>query len=284
MRDAITPDRIANQIRMRRSAYSGTFLIVEGRSDKLLYERFINDTQCEFSIACSKDNAIDALDILEKDDFAGVLAIVDADFWVLEKSVPNKSNLFITDCHDVEMMLINSPALEKILRELGSEEKINNFGKNIRKTLVENCKIIGYLRWVSLKYCLNLKFEDLNFNKFIDQKTLVVDIDKLIKAVKDHSQKLALVDKQIKEWLNLLIDEKHDPFQVCCGHDLICILSIGLCKALGSCNYNEVKLEVLERELRLAYEHSYFCSTQLYVSIQNWEKNNQPYQVLKNFP
>jgi 5S rRNA maturation endonuclease (ribonuclease M5) len=39
MREFITPDRIANQIRMRRSSHKGSFLIVEGRNDKLVIER-----------------------------------------------------------------------------------------------------------------------------------------------------------------------------------------------------------------------------------------------------
>lgn len=39
MREFITKNRIANQIRMRRSSHKGSFLIVEGRNDKLVIER-----------------------------------------------------------------------------------------------------------------------------------------------------------------------------------------------------------------------------------------------------
>lgn len=284
MREFITPERIANQIRMRRSAHSGTFLIVEGRSDKLVYERFVDSTKCEFSIACSKDNAVGALNILERDYFKGVLAIVDADFWILEGNLPSSPNLLLTDHHDLELMLLSSPALEKVLRELGSEEKIISFGKDIYLTLLESGKTIGYLRWVSLKFNLSLKFEELNFSKFIDRETLLVDILKLIKAVKDHSQKHSLIEKDIQNSLESLQDDTHAPYHVCCGHDLICILSIGLCKVLGTCNSNDVKPEVLERELRLAYESSYFRNTQLCASIQKWEENNKPYKVLVALP
>lgn len=286
MRDAITPYRIANQIRMRRddNTHSGTFLIVEGRSDKLLYERFINSEKCEFSIAYSKNNATGALRLLEEDNFVGVLAIVDADFSILEGTLPYSPNILLTDYHDLEIMLIKSPALEKVLRERGSENKIIKFGKDICQTLLESGKIIGYLRWVSLKFDLSLKFEELAFNKFLDQTTLAIDTLKLIKVVKDHSQKPALKEKDIQDSLDSLKDDSHDPCHVCCGHDLMCILSIGLCKTLGSWNYNEVKPETIERELRLAYEHAHFRNTQLYISIQKWEENNQPYQVLLALP
>lgn len=279
MREYITPERIANQIRLRRSNFSGAFIIVEGRSDNLVYERLVSQNKCEFSIALNKDNAIKALDILDQDNFKGVLAIVDADFSILEGYIHTSSNLLITDDHDLEMMLIKSPALEKLLREIGSEEKILKFGKDVRKALVESGKIIGYLRWTSLKHNLNLKFEELTFSKFIEQKSLSINTLTLIQVVKNHSQKPALVDKEVEKLLNALQNPNHNLWHVCCGHDLICILSIGLCKTLGSCNTNDVKPEVLERELRLAYEESYFRSTQLYTSIQNWEKNNSPYQI-----
>ena len=280
MRKFITPDRIANQIRMRRSSHKGCFLIVEGRSDKLVYERFIDDTNCEFSIASGKENAVSAIRILEQDNFAGVLAIVDADFCRLEGNLPSSSNLLLTDEHDLEMMLIKSLALEKFMSERGSEDKINKFGQDIRLTLLERGKRIGYLRWVSLKENISLKFEGLSFSKFIDKSTLVIDTGQLIKTVKDHSRKSGLKEQDIQRGIETLEKTTHDPWQLCCGHDIICILSIGLSKVWGSWNTNEVKPDTLERELRLAYEESYFRSTQLYQSIQQWEVKNKPYQVL----
>jgi hypothetical protein len=280
MREFITPDRIANQVRMRRSSHKGSFLIVEGRSDKLVYERFIDRTNCEFSIASGKENAVSAIRILEQDNFAGVLAIIDADFCRLEGNLHSSSNLLLTDDHDLEMMLLKSLALEKVISERGSEDKINKFGQNIRLTLLESGKRIGYLRWVSLKDNLFLKFEELSFSKFIDKATLVIDTGKLIKAVKDHSQKLALREQDIQKSIETLEETARDPWQLCCGHDIICILSIGLSKVWGSWKTNEIRPDILERELRLAYEDSYFRSTQLYQLIQQWEINNKPYQVL----
>ncbi len=280
MREFITPDRIANQIRMRRSSHKGSFLIVEGRNDKLVYERFIDGTNCEFSIASGKENAVAAIMILEQDNFAGVLTIVDADFCRLEGNLPSSSNLLLTDEHDLEMMLLKSLALDKVISERGSEDKINKFGQDIRLTLLEQGKRIGYLRWVSLKENLSLKFEDLSFSKFIEKSTLVIDTGKLVKTVKDHSQKLGLRDPDIQKSIETLEKPAHDTWQLCCGHDIICILSIGLSKVWGSWNTREITPDILERELRLAYEESYFRSTQLYQSIQQWEVKNKPYQVL----
>lgn len=285
MRNAITPERIATQIRMRRSAYSGTFIIVEGSTDARVYKDCVDSKKCEFSIAENKYKAIRALDILEKDYFAGVLAIVDADFSILEESLPSSPNLLVTDYHDLEIMIIQSPLLDKVMDTFGSEDKISKFAKDIRLTLLETGKSLGYLRWVSLKFNLALKFEGLkikDFKEFIDDKTLIVNQLGMIKKVKNNSEKYSLIEEDIQVKLDNLKDDTHDLRQVCCGHDLIYILSIGLCKAWGTWDSRDFKPEVLEKWLQVTYGEVYFRSTQLYKSIQVWEQNNQPYQVLSS--
>ena len=250
MREQITPDRIANSIRLLRSDHEGVFLIVEGHSDKLIYERLVNKQEVRITIASGKNNAIKALSILEKENFCRVVAVIDADFSRIEQQITDSNNLFLTDEHDLEMMLIKSAAFDKLLKERGSEEKIAAFSKDIRETLLKLGQEIGKLRLLSLRNKLDLKFEGLNFSKFIDKKNLSIDIDKLIISIKNHSQKLSLDEQQIKQDLSVISDENHDPWQLCCGHDFISILAIALCKVLGTSNNNDFKKENLERELR----------------------------------
>jgi hypothetical protein len=280
MKDQITPDRIANSIRLLRGDHEGVFLIVEGHSDKLIYERLVNKQEVRVTIASGKNNAIKALSILEKEDnFRRVVAVIDADFSRIEQQILDSNNLFLTDEHDLEMMLIKSAAFDKLLKERESEEKIKAFTEDIRETLLKLGQEIGKLRWLSLRNKLDLKFEGLNFKNFIDQKNLSINIDKLIISIKNNSQKLSLDEQQIKQDLSVISDENHDPWQLCCGHDFIGILAIALCKVLGTWNANDVKTEVLERELRLAYELSYFYQTQIYQLMVNWQSNHHPDQI-----
>jgi hypothetical protein len=281
MKEYISSDSIANTIRMLRTQHSGSFLIAEGDTDSRVWKNLVDSTKCCVENAYNKDKAVEVLNILEKENFAGVLAIVDADFWILEGTVPSSPNLLLTDTHDLETMLLKSPALEKLLLEHGSEQKIKDFAKDIRQTLLESAKIIGYLRWASLKFNYGLKFEGLKFKKLRDD-TLILDESKLIKIVKDKSENKGLDEKKIRANMDSLKTDTQDMWHVCCGHDMISILSIALCKALGSCQPQKVEPNVLEQDLRLAYESSYFCKTQLYAAIQQWEKNNQPFQVLPN--
>ena len=284
MREYITPDRIANKIRLLRtqSQYRGSFLIVEGDTDARLWKNLVDSTKCRVENAYNKKNAVTVLNILEQGNFAGVLAVVDADFDILEGSVSLSQNLLFTDTHDLETMLLKSPALDKVLLEHGSEDKIKGFAKDIRQTLLESAKVIGYLRWASLKFDYCLKFEDLAFKKFVDDKTLALDESKLLQTVKNNSQKPRLDEPEIRANMDSLKTDTQDMWYICCGHDMISILSIALCKALGSCSSKEVDPNVLEINLRLAYESAHFRLTKLYIAIQTWEQTNQPFQVLPN--
>jgi Protein of unknown function (DUF4435) len=285
MRDSLSVDRDVNSIRLRRSTFSGTFILVEGSSDRVFYERLFDRVACALiSLSgkpSSKVRVIAVLSTLEESNFQGVLALVDADFDRLKTSSHSSPNLIRTDTHDLETMLLNSPALEKLLAEFGSEEKIGNLGRDVRSVLLETAMTVGYLRWISQIDELNLTFDGITFSKFINDQTLQIDEDKFIQEVKNKSQAFGLKSADLKQ---RLIDERscnHDLWQVCCGHDLVEILSLSLRKTIGSAKASDVEPSNLERSLRLAYEEIYFHKTQIYLSILAWEINTQPFQVFQ---
>ncbi len=284
MREFLSDDRQANAIRLRRSIFAGTFLLVEGSSDKIFYERFVDKVACKLVSVSGKPSSklrvIAVLEILDKSSFQGVLAIVDADFDRLETLEYFNPNLLRTDSHDLETMLLNSFALDKVIAEFGSEEKINKFGRDVRTALLEASMSLGYLRWISQRDGLNLTFNGITFSKFIDEQSLQINEFKLIQEVKNKSQAFSLQNQKLQQRLTNQKSGNHDPWQVCCGHDLVEILSIGLRKAIGSIKASDVEPDSLERNLRLAYEEAYFYKTQIYLDIRTWETQNQPFKVL----
>jgi hypothetical protein len=282
VQELITPEAIANRVRQRRTTHQGSFLIVEGASDAKFYGQLIDKACCQLlPPAQNRDKAIAALKMLQQPLLPGVIAIVDKDFDDLNGTLPDVPNLFFTDTHDLETMLLKSPALEKLLGEFASEEKLEKFGRDLREVILAAGCTIGYLLWVSLQDGLHLTFEGIDFPKFIDDLTLTIDEAKLIEEVKKKSQKLGLKTPELQQRLNRQKAPTHDRWQVCRGHDLINILVVGFRKTLGSKRSNEVTVEILERELRLAYEQVYFQTTQLYGAIGQWETEHPTYQVLK---
>lgn len=268
MKGYVTGQTVANDIRMSRSQHSGPFLIVEGDCDARLYKRFLDTSSCAI------------INAVEKDKFDGVLAIVDADFWNLEGFSSTSSNLLLTDTHDLDTMILNSPALEVVLTEYGSQNKLQRLPNDIRELLLESGKVLGYLQWISLKDNLGLKFEDLSFSKFVNRSDLSTNVKTMIKVVCDHSKRPDLKTELLQSRINEISEDNHDLWQVCCGHHLISILSIGLCKLLGSCNSGEARTENIETALRLAYDSSFFTSTKLFAAIKEWGGNNKRFRVL----
>jgi hypothetical protein len=289
MRDHISVNCEANAIRMRRSTFSGAFLLIEGNSDRTFYERFTDDKECQIIVTSGKSRAISILETLEGFRFQGVIAIVDADFDRLENFVFTSPNLIQIDTHDLETMLLISPALEKVIREFGirsddesSRQKMIDFS-NIIRTKLFDCGIpIGYLRWISLQESLDLTFDGIEFAKFINGKTLQVCLENLIKEVKNKSQQYSLKTEDLQRKIENRRNDNHDPWQICCGHDLVKILSLGLRHLASKKNKSEVKPDDLERSLRLAYEGVFFYQTHLYTKICLWESNNSMFRVLHN--
>lgn len=282
MRPNLTPFDIANDARMTRTLHPGAILIVEGTTDSRVYERFINPSKCKLIPANGKDNAIGALSILEKSGFKRILTIVDADFWRLDGIDPKTSNLLLTDTHDLETIIISSDAFDKVLNEFGSVNEMKKLGKPIRDMLLESGIIIGFLRWLSSpsKDSLSLNFKNLSFDKFLDQYTLRVDIDNLIKEVKINSNNSTLDEKAIKQKIIMLMKEGYDPWQVCSGHDLVQILSFGLLNIFGNHRGKKITPEIVDGILRISYEYSHFCLTNLYKSIEDWDKLNLSFKIL----
>jgi hypothetical protein len=286
MIDDISVAREAGAIRLQRSTFSGSFLLVEGSSDKNFYGRFVDPLACKLVTASGKPSSklrvIEILSILETDNFQGVLAIVDADFDHLEVSSHSFTNLIHTDTHDVETMLLNSSALDKVLTEFGSEQKIAKFRQGVREALIEAGTPIGYLRWISQLYNLNLTFSSIKFSRFIDDQTLKIDELKLIEEVKNKSQAFELESADLQQRLTTKKNDNHDPWQICCGHDLVEILSLGFNKVIGSARASDVEPNNLERSLRLGYEEAYFHQTQIYQLLVRWETKNSPFRIFEH--
>ena len=281
-----TADTIANEVLLSRDAYSGTVLLVEGDTDVKVFRRFAANSDNMILPTWGKQNAIDAVRILESFGANGFLAIVDADFDHLDGPLPTSDNILLTDQHDIEMMIIRTNAFHALLEELGSRDKIELFSarlrKNIRDSLLEKTVVIGHLRRISISQNLNLRFEDLHFDGFIDKDFLALDIDALVTKVLALTRNPLLKPAQIRKELDeALSNDTNDPYQICCGHDFLAILGLGLRKAIGSRSAESSSPESLGISLRLSYDFFDFKKTKLYKSTRKWAKRNNGYVVFK---
>jgi hypothetical protein len=266
------PFQLANEVRLKRSQFSGVFLLVEGPTDSRFYRRFVNSAACRLVVCFQKANVLEAIDILENDGFLGVLGLVDADFDILDGKTQPSSNVITCDCHDLDSMLIRSSALETVLHEHASIEKWiefeRRFGGTIRDWLLATARCLGYLRWSSLRRNWNLTFEGLHFGRFMNPRDLSLDPIALRREVRNISQAHLLREQELSDagWPR---EQGHDPWQLCCGPDMVELLTFALRRGVGSCR--ELTPQLTARALRLAFSEEQFAGLELSAALRSWE-------------
>src|SRR5438105_471262 len=103
---------------MLRTQHSGAFLLVEGVDDARFFTTRTDSRRCRLVLAGGRENVLGAIAVLDRASFKGALGAVDADFdRIIGAGTAPAPNLAVTDTHDLEMMLIQSPALERLLAE-----------------------------------------------------------------------------------------------------------------------------------------------------------------------
>lgn len=279
MKKHINASQIANEVLMLKGKNErASFVIVEGRTDSVGYCWLLN-SQCKPIVAHSKTNVVETINLLDSRRVNGVLGIVDSDFLNLHNDLSHSHNVVRTDSHDIETLVINSPALEKVLLFYGDETKLYPIDQVIH-LLIEAARPLGYLRFISHKRGLNLNFKNLSFHDFIDDKTLEVNIEELLKQIVTNTKNCKLQVEDLRKILQYSLNKfVYDPWQICCGHDLVEIFSISLSNLFGSFG-NPAKVNSLAKWLLLAYESVYFQRTNLYTSILEWEMTNVPFLIL----
>ena len=273
---------ITNSIRMKRSQYLGSFLLLEGRDDRLFMEAYISSEECKIIVVNGNTNVLNVIEILDEDSFTGVLGIVDADFDRIENAFAYSKNVVTYETHDLETMLVSSPALDRLLHEFGNREKLEDFGSDVLEALVARAVLVAYLRLYSLRNGLSLRFLGLNYSKWIDRGQFTFYMRDLITEVKNRSQRHDLSSDELEIEMHSVADENLPSYEMCNGTDLIEILAIGLMRILGSNPPGSVNAEVLRRSLRLAYSDEMFRSSHLFEDIKGWEACDGNYKIIES--
>ena len=178
-------------------------------------------------------------------------------------------------------MLIRSPALDRLLVEFGSREKILGLGESVVEAIVDRALPMGYLRLHSQRNDLRLKFDGVTYTAWVDRASFDTNIANLIREVLNNSQRHDLSHDILRDGIAELQEANYDPFEICCGEDLIEILSIGLRGKLGSNQPNQVNTNTLRQSLRLAYEGQEFRDSKVGKAILTWQDQLTDFQVLR---
>jgi hypothetical protein len=281
LEDEVTASSIAAEIILLRAAARKTILIVEGGTDERLLSVFVDSAECDIVISYGKENALKALAIARHKNITGLLCILDRDYLEYLSGLPDDKDIIFTDEHDIEMMLIKSFAFDRLLAEMGSQEKLQEIlgrGSNPRQIIRDTAHHIGIFRLLSLRDGLNLTFHKLRYS-FVHRASLSIDLSEMIDEVFNSSlrrceDKAALM-RAIEDWNA----KPHDPWLICSGHDLTAILGKALLSLFGSHSTQAIRRDEIESKLRMAFSAEDLRATNLFIAVVQWEQANPPFLV-----
>ncbi|MFA0811455.1 hypothetical protein [Microbulbifer epialgicus] len=275
MRNSLGPIDKINEIRLLfdHPLYTDKVIfLVEGGSDLRLLRDIYPEDKVKISDVNGKKTLLPVMETLFAEFPEKILGICDADNeHLMETAAPKRDfGVFMTDYHDSEIMIINSPALNSFISEYSNENILTTLRENLLNTALESAYVIGLLRWANIELNLNINFKKLSLQPFttVDQTHITVELDKLFDTLIQRSD--TLNSDVNSEYLRQIVTEYGDRgacrLQVCCGHDVTNIISLIYRQSQVSLDTNMSNQKV-ESSLRLAYQDHYFRETELYSSI-----------------
>ena len=152
------------------------FVFLEGDSDIRLFRKLFNLDNCKVEIIPGgKFKLEDCVGELVN-VYPLIIGIRDADFIHLENIPYSNANLFLTDLHDMEMMLVSEDEVfSALIFEYTSLTKDKH--SEVRKNIMISIEQISLLKWLNEKENLEYKFE-AGFQDLISFVNLEIDFAK----------------------------------------------------------------------------------------------------------
>ena len=275
MKEYLDESDVINSIRLHLRHPSGAnkiWVIVEGETDQKLFSKVINGEHVEIEIAHGGVKSLlkSVSELLEETD--RILGIRDADFLHLEGRKETPENIFLTDFHDSEMMILScDKSCHSVFTEYLREEKEPFI---LREKILKSIAFIGGIRWINVSESsdvsesLEFNFEGLGFGNFYDGKTLVLNEEKCLKEIMKRSPDRK---KEIsKEEVRFKINDISDFLNLCNGHDFQ--KAFALCVSANS--RKGVNDTEIGKAFRVSYRFEDFQNSYLYRQLKSWSDSH----------
>ena len=286
------PNRLpgANQVAASlNKSFNGCYFYVEGASDTCMWRNFLDEDNVKI-IACGGwENVIDsAKKNVCKNNLC--IGVVDLDFHsFIPQEKKNDPNIFLTDDHDLEMMIYHSGDYQKAINVLDAHGKRKEYEDNNHSTVLEEVMVIvdkiARLRMTAIKNDLKIVFRKRTkdnefsypeYDKILDKHSFsYISDEKLIKYILDWSRnvtKTSLVYGDVHSLMDQIESENFDKWQFLNGHDITLVLYILLKKKVKISALNNS--DSFEKSLYVAYEKESLQRTKLYSEIQDFAIRN----------
>jgi hypothetical protein len=246
------------------------FVLLEGKSDIRLFRKLFNSEKCKVENIPGGCPKLEECVSVLVNIYPLIIGIRDADFVHLRNESYSKTNIFLTDYHDMEMMLISEDevfsAFSFEYTSLSQDEH-----EEARNSIFTTIEQVSLLKWLNEKEHLGYQIE-VGFQDLISFRKLEIDFEQYFTRVLAKSPNALLIDLSIiKQKLQSLKETHPDPFQICNGHDFVKALSKYV---METGDGRTVKDEIISSSLRMAYTLEHYKMTKLFATTKSWSDNN----------
>ena len=283
--------------RPKMSTQRRTTVYVEGRTDKVVFDRFVLTQRCKLERVDGKPKLMSILRSSHRRNEKGFAGIVDADYWLISNAqeLATENLLYDSSFPDMETILLNSPALNAVISNIllmDNTRAVEDFVNRLSETGHRIAMEYGYFRW--LEHCRQYGLPcngviERRIDKLVDLQTYRLrsrSAANLLSGNEDRvtpSQLLEEVDKLRRK-------QPADTILLCRGKDIVRFIAYILPslfqerfgKTLSKAKRDQLKAESLSTQLRLVYDEMYFKDTSLRERICQWQEDNSPYRILRH--
>lgn len=247
------------------------FVVIEGTDDEKIYSRFLDDLKVTFYVTGNCLHVVELVRNLNRNpSFENrLIGVKDADFdHILHRSYSGLDNLFLTDCHDIEMTILS----DDFENSLKAEYRLSHTTLLTDK-VAEDLKNLSYLRLYNevaiVSHGLDgINFNDITYSVLYDGEN-AVGMQNCLDHVKLKCNNARLGHFPIAEMVERVMGsyENSDLRQLTRGHDLIYALQVRLAKISGHDSWGYKNLCLM---LRCSCTKEKFEGTKLYRDLNAW--------------
>ena len=251
------------------------WIVVEDHDDIKVYERFFDNvtilpSENEDGLKGAAYVESIVSEIIDEENYKLIFGIRDADYTRYE-GVKHcfHAAIFVTDCRDIEMMMLSSPSVNEALAQWNKNipELLSNGEPVLRK--------LGYMR-----ICNHIKSLGCNFKKKVKISKIWDECSHAL--CPDWEEKLMglflsncanckeiFTEKDFESIVKSYGLESESKYNICQGHDTIKLLQYML---IHTQTFNE---RSIMSKMTESYSFDDFKNTELYKSILLWSKSNK---------
>jgi hypothetical protein len=249
------------RLRLDKAARQRGVAITEGPTDNRILSATLGVSEKDLFPAGGQRNVLRCARKLKDEPLTGVICVADRDFNCGEAAIPDMWWLVFYDDADVEAMIVESPALTRVLEEWSSESKLARFGgvEAVRAAVRESAGPLAILRAVNARDGLGLSFDGINLQDLFDKSTGELRVASLIGKLAEQSEVSHEELKKSLETERPVCPHTNRPLAR--GRDLIAAIGALLRKLVGSLGKQQAEGAFVEKSLRLALRNGDFDQT-----------------------